>query len=136
MRTELTDQLHLAAKILEEDLPWERQLSTGVWGTTDSAIVTILSGGMPIRIKPTPTLTPLEASDIPPGSVISVCPDLAWFSLVWVGTSQVNYMSAGKMATLTVGELHSEGWKINRSIPLLGNWDPTAWEPCSKQSTY
>jgi len=27
-----------------------------------------------------------------------------------------------------------QDFKINRSIPILGKWDPTAWEPCSKPS--
>ena len=128
-------QLATATDIIEQGLRWEYQRSSGEWGAPDAALFTVLAWKRPIRIKPTPTLIPLEASDIPPGSVISVYPNLAWFSLVWVDISKVSYMGSSKIATLTVSELHSQGWQINRSIPLLGKWDPTAWEPCSKPST-
>ena len=133
----LSQQAELASKILKDGLPWQTQFPDSIeWDEVHekSDPITALSRGATIRIKPTSILIPLEASDIPPGSVISVHPNLAWFLLVWVGTSQVNYMSTGKMATLTVGELLSENWLINRSIPLLGKWNPTAWEPCSKPS--
>lgn len=88
---------------------------------------------MPIRIKPTPTLIPLEASDIPPGSVFKKTDDSAIYTACCLGDGKV-YLTDTICFARSYQLFLGEGWLINRSIPLLGKWDPTAWEPCSKPS--
>ena len=128
-------QLAIAKDILEQDLSWEYQLNSGVWRTPDSPLFTVLAWENPIRIKPTPILIPLSASDIPPGSVISASPDLTWFSILWLGSGSLEFTSSGRqIKNLDFETLLIDHWFINRSIPNLGKWDPTAWEPCSKPS--
>lgn len=51
MNTEqTTQQLELAAQIIRTGHPWERELSTGEWSKTDSSPVTMISGGLKIRL--------------------------------------------------------------------------------------
>ncbi len=89
----------------------------------------------PTKEKPQVALTP---ADVPPGSVVkaptdsihegqavvNVCQDRIYFS----GPSG-DIVSAGYQHLMTTGA------QINRSIPLTGRWDSTAWEPCSKEAS-
>jgi hypothetical protein len=126
-------QFRCAAYILENNSPWEFQLPTGEWKTSDQHILRIVASGLTIRVKETPTLIPLEAFDIPPGSVISVRPELTWFAILWLGSTSLELLLSGRqIQSLLFETLLKDNWLINRSIPRLGKWDPTAWEPCSK----
>lgn len=128
------EQLATVTDIIERNLPWEYQRNSGDWGAPDAALFTVLAWENPIRIKP--TLIPLEASDIPPGSVVRLSdPEgrLEWFSIYSVGTRAV-YIGIDDKVTIVDYQSLLTDWQINRSIPLLGKWDPTAWEPCSKLS--
>lgn len=130
------EQLAVVTDIIERNLPWEYQRSSGEWDAPDASLFTVLAWENPIRIKPTPTLFPLEPSDIPPGSVISVNPSLTWFSILWLGSTALEFVSAGRQIhSLHFETLLKDNWLINRSLPLFGKWDPTAWEPCSKLPT-
>lgn len=91
-----------------------------------------------LRIKPTPVLVPLEPRDVPPGSVLrSTC----WVSWLWIapvfvfedGITWVRHPLYGSQTveSLLYSQLMEE-WEFNRSIPLTGKWDATAWEACSK----
>ncbi len=95
------------------------------------------------RIKPTPALIPLGPEDVPPGSVIQERnradnPTLApgYHSVVTVSQGRVvTINSDGMVIGMNFQRLMSgNGWCINSSIPLTGKWDPTAWQPCSKQA--
>jgi hypothetical protein len=129
------EQLATVTSIIQQDLPWEWRDNAGHWRNPETSLFTVLAWENPIRIKPTVTLIPLDPSGIPPGSVISRNPTNCWFSIVWLGLNQIQYIGPGRANTITFTELHDDNWQINRSIPLLGKWDPTAWEPCSKPST-
>lgn len=125
-------QFRCAAYILENNSPWEFQLTSGEWKTTDQHILRIITSGLTIRIKPTPTLIPLEAADIPPGSVFKKAYDSAIYTANCIAEGKI-YLADTICFTATYISMVDD-WLINRSIPLLGKWDPTAWEPCSKPS--
>lgn len=73
---------------------------------------------------------PLEPEDVPPGSVFRSKDQPAtqfWtVTQVWDG----GFYLRGDNVEWNVAMQRME---INRSIPLTGKWDASAWEPCSKQ---
>lgn len=73
---------------------------------------------------------PLEPEDVPPGSVFRSKDQPAtqfWtVTQVWDG----GFYLRGDNVEWDVAMQRME---INRSIPLTGKWDASAWEPCSKQ---
>lgn len=74
---------------------------------------------------------PLGPEDVPPGSVF--CPAY-WNGEPWISVSKVcvnDCLIDGKSYTWEM----LRTWKINRSIPLTGKWNPDAWENCEKDST-
>lgn len=85
------------------------------------------------RLAPEPEYIPLGPDDVPPGSVLRssywnygehVTPSVFPGVVCWANTS-------GNVC-LTYADLSKHDWQINRSLPLTGKWDPTAWEPCKK----
>lgn len=135
-KLEIAQQLRLAAEITENNKPWEVQLFPGKWNQAHGTVLDCLAGGLPIRIKPTPTLIPLEPSDIPPGSVFRREGETNWWSIEGITEEGIRHQDIGMRVTFTYyTSLHQAYYQINRSIPLLGKWDPTAWEPCSKPSS-
>jgi hypothetical protein len=72
--------------------------------------------------------TALGPEDVPPGSVIR---PQYWDGPPWITVSKVcinDCLIEGKAYTWEM----LKSWQINRSIPLTGKWDATAWEPCHK----
>jgi hypothetical protein len=70
----------------------------------------------------------LGPEDVPPGSVIR---PQYWDGPPWMAVSKVcinDCLIEGKAYTWEM----LKSWQINRSIPLTGKWDATAWEPCHK----
>jgi hypothetical protein len=86
------------------------------------------------RVKPDPVLVPLGPEDVPPFSAIrwSGWETTEW-ALVLRVTNETVYFADRRAPTASLGDLRAGGVKINRSIPLTGKWDATAWEPCSKE---
>ena len=77
-----------------------------------------------------PKLIPLGPEDVPPGSVLR-SGENHWFQVVYVRSQGVNICSLHRTNPIDWNKL-KKYWQINRSIPLTGKWDTTAWEPCSK----
>jgi len=73
---------------------------------------------------------PLGPEDVPPGSVFQ---PKHWGEVPeWISVSKVctkDCSLAG--ATRDWSELRKD-YRINRSIPMTGKWNPNAWEPCEK----
>jgi hypothetical protein len=70
----------------------------------------------------------LGPEDVPPGSVIR---PQYWDGPPWIAVSKVcinDCLIEGKAYTWEM----LKSWQINRSLPLTGKWDATAWEPCHK----
>jgi len=97
-----------------------------------------LSTPWPEASKPDPYAEPstktveLGPEDVPPGSVFSF-PD--WQQPTsYVATLQVH--DTHVLLHTTIPQWYSFKqlceFKINRSIPLTGKWNPDAWEPCHK----
>lgn len=131
IKTQQLQQLAIVTDIVEQNLPWEYRIGSE-WYPNSRSIhpFTALYNGHEIRIKPTPTLIPLEAADIPPGSVFKKAYDSAIYTANCIAEGKI-YLADTICFTATYISMVDD-WLINRSIPLLGKWDPTAWEPCSK----
>lgn len=90
------------------------------------------------RIKPESRNVPLEALDVMPGSVgtfyrhdATSKPEHFSLTVAMKGVWFINPSTC---------EVEFRSWKhfqydcsINRSIPLTGRWDATAWEKCEKE---
>jgi hypothetical protein len=79
---------------------------------------------------------PLGPEDVPPGSVFrySDSDDKA----AWQEPHEIDYEGAafhngGGSVMWKKWDYLAKDFQINRSIPLTGKWDASAWEPCSKQ---
>lgn len=73
----------------------------------------------------------LGPEDVPPGSVLKAN---SWEPHEWRSVGHVyadGVLLSNCPATAQWSHLMLE-YQINRSIPLTGKWDATAWEPCSK----
>ena len=77
-------------------------------------------------------VVPLGPKDVPPGSVLSLKPP-RWFVISGVCDDGV-YILDDEPLVESLWKWHylAEKAQINRSIPLTGKWDPTAWTPCHK----
>ena len=92
------------------------------------------------RITPEHIKVPLGPGDIPPGSVFrwSDWDQFAYKTVREIDNDNV-YFSAGPTDNCQSSKasyaflMNSEKALINRSIPLTGKWDATAWEPCYKE---
>jgi hypothetical protein len=76
----------------------------------------------------------LGPEDVPPGSVFSFKTGV-WVAPLRVSADGVGFpeTEAGKpLIQKWSFALLAETAEINRSIPLTGKWDATAWEPCHK----
>jgi len=74
---------------------------------------------------------PLGSEDVPPGSVIKTM-EVIQAQILRINKEAVFILgSRGTPYEVTFEELQSD-WLINRSIPMTGKWNPTAWEPCEK----
>lgn len=77
---------------------------------------------------------PLGPEDVLPGSVFRC---LEWqkhggYFTPSVHKSGVSWTSGEGTLFETYAALLAGDWQINRSLPLTGKWNPTAWEPCHK----
>lgn len=73
------------------------------------------------RVKPTPKRVPLEAKDVPPGSVFRTPAVFdTWYMPTFVSPTNLQFASS----TVSYKDLHSR-WEIKR--PGEG------WKPCSKE---
>lgn len=84
------------------------------------------------RIKPEPRRVPLGPEDVPPGSVFRrdskvMCQPISWLP------ECMEFHDSSRLFQVTWQEFADENWQINRSIPLTGQWNPDAWEPCGKE---
>jgi hypothetical protein len=83
--------------------------------------------------KPPTKTVDLGPEDVPPGSVFRLKQHPSWFAPSSVIVGGVNFIGDFSSTQLLRNwenlNLHHE---INRSIPLTGKWNPTAWEPCHK----
>jgi hypothetical protein len=87
------------------------------------------------RVKPEPRYVALEPRDVPPGSVFRNNND-GWNTAIAVTPTGVTLLSQSNTAEdYTLDELRSGSCQINRSIPLTGRWDATAWSRCEKEVT-
>lgn len=79
--------------------------------------------------EPTPKTVPFEPEDVPPGSVFRSKdqPATTFWTVSQVGSN--GFYLRGALVDWLSAERRME---INRSIPLTGRWNPSAWEPCSK----
>jgi hypothetical protein len=77
-------------------------------------------------------MVPLEVKDVPPGSVVrgTETPDKDWAQIVCTNKEGISLTTCQLWNSFE--EIMIWGWQINRSIPMTGKWDATAWEPCSK----
>lgn len=95
------------------------------------------------RIKPEPLPpppVPLGPEDVPPGTVLRGAGeaknyDGGWCIITSCSRTGIRIWrecdsNPTEITWRTIKDAKSE---INRSIPLTGKWDPTAWEPCSKE---
>lgn len=74
---------------------------------------------------------PLGPEDVPPGSVIKTM-EVIQAQILRINKEAVFILgSRGTPYEVTFEELQSD-WLINRSIPLIGKWNPNAWEACEK----
>ena len=104
-------------------------------------------GGMPTDVasegcfirttRPLPTepeYINLGPEDVPPGSVFRCEEDCGWIAPTHVLINGIKHQDTGCGVTFTYYySLNNARYKINRSIPITGKWDATAWEPCHKQ---
>ena len=94
------------------------------------------SGEWEWRVKPEPVMVQLGPEDVPPGSVIrsrNVGMRKPWISVLNILSSGVEIVGNAVIhQTIPFSVLFINGWEINRSIPLAGQWDATAWEKCEK----
>jgi hypothetical protein len=73
----------------------------------------------------------LGPEDVPPGSWLKFRNGpSALFAITEVRHASV-VVGADRAVCKSYGQLY-DGFQINRSIPLTGKWDATAWEPCHK----
>jgi hypothetical protein len=89
------------------------------------------------------TTMPLGPDDCPPGSVFRGAGEakdpsnVGWCLITSCSTEGIRYWRNCDQPRCAKeypwDELHKNGSEINRSIPLTGKWDATAWEPCSKK---
>ena len=108
-------------------------LGPGPFGSYLSTYRLPLSVPWPEAPKPDPYAettkqVELGPEDVPPGSVIR---PQYWDGPPWMAVSKVcinDCLIEGKAYTWEM----LKSWQINRSIPLTGKWDATAWEPCHK----
>lgn len=89
------------------------------------------------RVKPEPRYVPLEASDVPPGSVFrNSSEQIGWCAPLAVTYTGIALLENDNRVTdyswLELQSGHCAA-QINRSIPLTGRWDATAWEKCEKE---
>lgn len=83
---------------------------------------------------------PLGPENVPPGSVFRGAgeakdsSDKGWCLITSCSKTGIRYWrnSDRDPVELTWESLRSLDSQINRSIPLTGRWDPSAWEPCHK----
>lgn len=76
-----------------------------------------------------PERVPLGPEDVPPGSVFRHRGVTAgWMSVEWIADDGSRLRMSGQ--TRTFSGLMADDLEINRSLPLTGRWDATAWEPC------
>jgi len=123
MNTALADKLELLAKIVREDLPWQYCLMGG-WFTGDrDNIGSIIERELEIRLTPVPQYVPLEAADVPPGSVVRYDPEEGWAVVVSVNSAAVDIVWKAEALPLTWQALF-ERWQILRP--------GGQWEPCKK----
>jgi hypothetical protein len=73
---------------------------------------------------------PLGPKDVKPESVLRNA-EVCWYSVKYVLDNCVCIDIDGRN-TLYYGDLKTEHWQINTSIPDTGRWDANAWRPCSK----
>ena len=99
-------------------------------GSPDKTYRVPLSTPWPEAEKPKQKV-PLEACDVPPGSVFR--PIIHHDEKEWQAVSAVN----GEYCVIDGYPRYFTSlscWQINRSIPCTGKWNPDAWEPCEKEA--
>ena len=111
----------------------DREKPYGYWHPRDAYRVP-LSGPWPEAPKPEPTTktVPLGPEDVLPGSVLQKHGDGTYYTPLCVSTPDDGVYLHDTQPFKESYKALSEDWQINRSIPLTGKWDPTAWEPCHK----
>jgi hypothetical protein len=73
----------------------------------------------------------LGPEDVPPCSAVKGRSDSVNEHAIVCGVGNHGIiLSDGRVVNFN--HMKSHGWKINRSIPLTGRWNPDAWDPCSK----
>lgn len=110
MNTEQTaQQLELAAQIIRTGHPWERELSIGEWSKTDSSPVTMISGGLKIRLtlatppdgRPCHNPDNLTAEQVGAGWRLTVSDEIATNKEYWHKTERRWYSSSFYDETVT-----------------------------------
>lgn len=81
--------------------------------------------------EPATKTVPLGPEDVPPGSVLKAksWPACEWRSIDHIYPDGVLLSNSRRRPWAKL----MQDYLINRSIPLTGKWDATAWEPCSKE---
>ncbi len=82
------------------------------------------------RVKPEPRYVALEPKDVPPGTVLGYADQWCLVTCVTTDGFQMGQKQGG-LATVSWEEARRL-YRINRSLPLTGKWDATAWEKCEK----
>jgi len=82
------------------------------------------------RLKPEPVKVPLGPDDVPPGSVFRANdqPNTKFWTVTQVWDKGFYLRGENVPWDFAMNRM-----EINRSIPLTGKWNPTAWEPCYKE---
>jgi len=91
------------------------------------------------RIKPDPVLIDLTPDDVPPGTVLRGAGEAKDYDGGWCTITSCSRTGIRIWRECDINPTetrwdtlrHAES-QINRSIPLTGKWDATAWEPCHK----
>lgn len=86
------------------------------------------------RIVPEKKRVKLGPEDVPPGSVIrwKMPKQFGWVAVEYVCAEGL-WLPVGDVAKYFKWDRLAEHCEINRSIPLTGKWDASAWEPCYKE---
>ncbi|TXH48886.1 MAG: hypothetical protein E6Q97_23825 [Desulfurellales bacterium] len=86
------------------------------------------------RIVPEKKRVKLGLEDVPPGSVIrwKMPKQFGWVAVEYVCAEGL-WLPVGDVAKYFKWDRLAEHCEINRSIPLTGKWDASAWEPCYKE---
>ncbi len=100
------------------------------WTWDDSQLPTSIITGWRYAGEKKPK-QPLGPEDVPPGSVFRLHDaDIGYEVPCEVSQEGVTFADDTGNFAKTWEELRH--WQINRSIPMTGKWNPSAWEPCEK----